>query len=153
MCIDDLEKLYDVTISAIWPSDVSYFHLRSVENFINSIHRIDDAIVREEICEALTKYLNEVQLLRYSEKMTMADRVNFFNKHIHAIGKIYVQKLSFGIYIKPWFFASWVVMGNATCFVLGNVIWFYILFNLVIVGYYADSLIKKYKGQVYGFDY
>lgn len=153
MYIENLSKLYNETIALLEPSKVSYFHLKSVKNFISNLNKIDEISLQDEIENTLTKYLNEVKRQKDSGKMIMVDRIDFFNEYIYPVAKIYEKKLGFSVRIKPWIFLGWVVMGNAIGFIIGNYIWLYVVINIIIFGYYIQSMIYWSKGLVYGFDY
>lgn len=149
----NLSELYFETVSALTHSDVSYFHLNSIKNFICSLEKISSEQLQSEIEDDIENYLIVVRQMIGSAKMPIEDRVVFFNKYIYPIGKIYEQQLGFSIRIKPWIFLGWVFPGNLLIFLMGNIWWLYILFNLIVSVVYLDSILRQTKGCVYGFDY
>lgn len=150
---EDINKLFVDTVALVGTSNISYYHLKSVENFIINLEKLGDVRSRNEIESMIIRYLEIIKELNGSDKMKMTERVDFFNEYLYPIAKIYETRLNFSVRIKPWIFCGWLLMGNGLIFAVGNFIPLYVIFNLLVCAFYIDSLIRQSNGMVFGFDY
>lgn len=145
----ELLKKYNAVLLCIRDNEISHFHLKSVKNFITYLNEINDITLKTKIATDLYSYLDLLETNSYSRD----DSKVLFEQYIYPIGKIYERTLNFSIKIKLWIMLGWIIPVWLVSKFIFKSAYLGILFVLLILLIYHDSILKNMTSKVYGFNY
>ena len=81
------------------PSQLSYLHSKSIDNFLASFEYLRPGGIKNQVLEYLVEYYREIELKEYDLSLDESDEI--YDKYVMRIGIYYNAELNFRGYMKP----------------------------------------------------
>ena len=136
------------------PSQLSYLHSKSIDNFLASFEYLRSGGIKNQVLEYLVEYYREIELKEYD--LSLDESSEIYDKYILKIGIYYNAELNFKAYMRPKWALFIGVNVDVVLLILGLLKKIYYLpaATILMLGWFMYlKFIYEKHGKLYGFRY
>lgn len=130
--------------------NIRFYHMRSIRNFIFHFNEIKSPNDKVYVFNYMDAYLDDVI---ENGIYNINECKDLFNKYLYPVGKFYMQKLKFAIFLKWYVIALCILSMYAILTFFSTGIFFTILGYGIILFFIVEMVVKILQKRIYGFSW
>jgi hypothetical protein len=150
--MNDLDLITDKfnLIVETMPGKDKWYHLKSVYNFIQHFHEIENKELQQKVSSLLLHYLDYIS---ENDVNSYDDAKMLFTDFLYPIGIIYKKHARFTYLLRPQSILIYLVFLNVLFLVFGANTYFFLSLNAIGLAVYILMYMKSKSTRVFRFDW